>query len=132
MATSAVSVHDARRATAPDESAHLGITLDIDPFFVGQDVAVAVAFLVTEIVELAMSVDPVAQIRIALKPTAREERASLTVTALALTGNSVLVEALAKRYGRVIEGLSRQLRSPLTRDDATGQYRIEIAVIGRD
>ena len=120
------------RATAPDESAHLGITLEIDPFFVSQDVAVAVAFLVTEIVELAMSVDPVAQIRIGLKKTDREDRATLSVTAQALTGNPLLVEALTKRYGRVIEGLSRQLRSPLTRDDAAGQYRIDIAVIGQD
>ncbi len=120
------------RATAPDESAHLGITLDIDAFLVGQDVAVAVAFLVTEIVELAMSVDAVAQIRIALKPTDRDMRATLSVTALALTGSPALTEALTKRYGRVIEGLSRQLRSPLTRDDVAGQYRIDIAVIGQD
>ena len=120
------------RATAPDESAHFGITLDIDPYFVSQDVAVAVAFLVTELVELAMSIDPVAQVRIALKPADVADKGRLSVTALALTGHSDLTQALTKRYGRVIEGLARQLRAPLVHDAEAGRYRIDIAVVGRD
>ncbi|MGI4732722.1 MAG: sensor histidine kinase [Janthinobacterium lividum] len=121
------------RATVPDESAHLGITLDIEPFLVSQDVAVAVAFLVTEIVELAMSADPVTQVRIGLQASeGRTDRATLSVTALALAGTSGTIDALSQRYGRVIEGLSRQLRSPMTRDVVTGRYQIDIAVLDRD
>ena len=120
------------RATAPEESSHFGIALDIDPYFVSQDVAVAVAFLVTELVELAMSIDPVAQVRIALKPAEIVGKGRLSVTALALMGRSALTEALTKRYGRVIEGLARQLRAPMLHDTDAGRYRIDIAVVGRD
>ena len=39
---------------------------------------------------------------------------------------------LATRFGRVIEGLSRQLRAPLHHDPLAGAYEISIAVLGRD
>ncbi|WP_174297993.1 sensor histidine kinase [Sphingomonas bacterium] len=121
------------RATAPEESAHLGLTLDIDPVLVSQDVAVAVAFMVTEMIELAMTVDPAAQIRIALQaPPDRPDRATLSVTSVALTGSAGLARTLSQRYGRVIDGLARQLRAPLSRDESAGRYRIDIAVTGRD
>src|SRR4029434_6076026 len=41
------------RATAPERASGLGITLEIEPLLVNQDVAIAVAFLITELVELA-------------------------------------------------------------------------------
>ena len=47
-----------------------------------------------------------------------------------------LIDALRKilteRYGRVIEGLSRQLRAKLHHDPLVGAYEITIAVSGRD
>src|SRR3546814_108931 len=46
------------RATAPDESARMGIVLDVEPFLISQDAAIAVAFIITEIVELAMLCTP--------------------------------------------------------------------------
>ena len=36
------------------------------------------------------------------------------------------------RYGRVLEGLSRQLRSALHHEPLTGAYEIVVAIIGRD
>ena len=42
------------RAGAPEEARGLGIDLDIETVYTTQDAAVAVAFLVTEIVEFAM------------------------------------------------------------------------------
>ncbi len=51
------------RATAPESVSGIGISLDVAPLLVNQDVAVAVAFLVTETIELAMNCDPTAQIR---------------------------------------------------------------------
>ena len=35
------------------------------------------------------------------------------------------------RYGRVMEGLARQLRSPLHHDPLVGAYEASIAVTGR-
>jgi two-component sensor histidine kinase len=123
------------RATVSDRSHGMGITLDIDPYLVNQDVAVALAFLVTETIELAMSCDPAAQIRIVVKPADKlvdkPDRALLRVVSRALVESDAFREALS-RYGRVMEGLSRQLRSPLHHDPLVGAYEIAFAITGRD
>ena len=123
------------RATAADRSHGLGITLDVDPYLVNQDVAVAIAFLTTETIELAMSCDPSAQIRIVVKPAdttaEKPDRAVLRVVSRALVESDAFRETLS-RYGRVMEGLSRQLRSPLHHDPFAGAYEIAFAVTGRD
>lgn len=119
------------RATAPDRSQGLGISLDVDPFLVNQDVAVAVAFLITEMIELAISCDPAAQIRVSIKPADDPSRATLRVVSRALVESDALREA-ASRYGRVMEGLSRQLRAPLHHDPLVGAYEIAFAIVGRD
>ena len=120
------------RATAPEESADLSIMLDIEPYLTTQDSAIAVAFIVTEIVELAMSCDPRAQIRISLRPDEDEKRAILRISAPALINCENLQRELDTRYGRVLEGLSRQLRSALHHEPLTGAYEIAITVVGRD
>lgn len=119
------------RATAPETSA-LGIVVDADPFTAGQDVAVAVAFLVTETIELALFGDPSAKIHISLKPAADAGRATLRIASTALLDGDALREGLASRYGRVIEGLSRQLRSELRHDPLAGAYEITITILGRE
>ncbi len=120
------------RANAPEAMASPAITIDVDPFLVNQDVAVAVAFLVTEMVELALTGDAAARIGIAAKPTDTLDRATLRVVSRALVDGDTLRHLIATRYGRVMEGLSRQLRSPLHHDPLTGAYEITIAVLGRD
>jgi len=120
------------RATTPEGATSLSIALDIDPFLVNQDVAVAVAFLVTETIELAMHCDRAAQIRVAVKPGDDEKKAKLRVVSRAFVESETLETLLSTRYGRVIEGLSRQLRAPLHHDPMTGAYEIAIAVLGRD
>ena len=119
------------RATAPPASAQLGIRIDIDPWSVSQDVAVAVAFLITELLELAMKVNPVAQITISVKPTDQEDQAVLRVSSPALAEGPTLNELLDTRYGRVISGLVRQLRSQLHHDPLVGAYETTIAILGR-
>jgi two-component sensor histidine kinase len=123
------------RATASDRSHGLGITLDVDPYLVNQDVAVALAFLATETIELAISCDPAAQIRIVVKPADKvadkPDRAVLRVVSRALVESDAFRKALS-RYGRVMEGLSRQLRSPLHHDPLVGAYEIAFAITGRD
>ena len=120
------------RATAAPESHGMGITLDIDPLLVTQDVAVAVAFLITETIELATGCDPAAQLRVSLKAIDRQDRAALRVVSRALIDSERLQALSRSRYGRVMEGLARQLRSPLHHDPLVGAYEIAIAVIGRD
>ena len=121
------------RATAPERSAELGITLDLEPYLVTQDTAVAVAFLITELVELAMTCDPKAKVRLSLRPDSDlDKRAVLRISSPALLDSKVLRHQLDTRYGRVLEGLARQLRSALHHEPMTGAYEIAIAVIGRD
>lgn len=120
------------RATAPPASHHMAITLDVDPFLVSQDVAVAIAFLTTEMIELATACDPVAQIRLSLKPGDVADRATLRLSSRALVDGDRLRELVTTRYGRVMEGLSRQLRSPLHHDPLAGVYEISIAIMGRE
>jgi two-component system, sensor histidine kinase PdtaS len=91
-------------------------------FGVSQDNAVALAFLITELVELSIVTDTSAAIGIAVDPGATIGNARLSVTSSAL---STLPEG---RYARVIEGLSRQLRAPLDHDPAQGRFTIEFAV----
>ena len=120
------------RATASERAHAIGITLDVDAFLVNQDVAVALAFLITETIELATSCDPAAQIRVSIKPDEQPERAVLRVVSRALVEGDLLRELASTRYGRVMEGLSRQLRSKLHHDPLTGAYEIAFSVVGRD
>ncbi len=120
------------RATAPEGASNLSIALDIDPFLVTQDVAVAVAFLATEMIELAMNCDPAAQIRVAVKPGDDDKKAKFRVVSRAFVASEALEGLLSTRYGRVIEGLSRQLRAPLHHDPMVGAYEIAVAILGRD
>ena len=57
------------RVSAPDPASGLTLELDLDPVNTTQDVAVAIAFLVTEIVEFAMLNCPNEPIEIALRRT---------------------------------------------------------------
>ena len=120
------------RATAPPESAGLGITLDIAPYFVSQDTAVATAFLATEAIELAMSQQPDAQLRLSLREGADDGHAVFRISSAALIETERLRTAIDERYGRVMTGLSRQLRGTLHHDPLVGAFEIVIAVVGRD
>lgn len=117
------------RATAPEHASGLGITIDVEPLLVSQDVGVAVSFLLTELIELAMSVNPSTQVRISAKAAPEGEQVVLRVNSAALVESTALTELVASRYGRVMLGLSRQLRAPLHHDPLVGAY--EIAVSGR-
>lgn len=119
------------RATSPD-GARMTITLEIEPFLVSQDVAIAVAFLLTEIVELATRTDPTAPIRLSVRAADTPNSAILRASSPALTDGDMLKTALGQRYARVMEGLSRQLRATLHHDPLAGFYEIAVPVTGRD
>lgn len=119
------------RATAPERAAGLGISLEIEPLLVNQDVAIAVAFLITEIVELAMSCSASAQVRISIKSDEEPERAILRVSSPALIGSPQVEALIESRYGRVMSGLARQLRTKLHHDPLVGAYEASIAITGR-
>ncbi|WP_318245987.1 sensor histidine kinase [Sphingomonas sp. R647] len=119
------------RATAPDGNA-VGIMLNIEPLLVSQDAAVAVSFLITEIVELAMLASPGAQINISTQTdAAKPDSATLRISSPALGDSPEFASLYEHRYGRVIGGLVRQLRSQLHHDPLIGAFELTIAITGR-
>lgn len=118
------------RSTAPAEARRFGIQIDSDNLHISQDVAVPVAFLLTELVELAMLSDPRTAMRISVQlEQGRTDRAVLHILSPALRGSPDMTARLEERYGRVLTGLSRQLRAPLDHDPDTGDYAIAITVL---
>ena len=112
------------RASAPDAARGLAIELDIEHASTTQDAAVAVSFLVTEVVEFSMLDEVPAPIDIFLR------RTSELTARLTLVSKSLLEDpdpGVARRqFDRIIEGLARQLRSPL--DHKLGRYSVDLPI----
>jgi two-component system, sensor histidine kinase PdtaS len=118
------------RATAPRAAAAMVIRLDLEPYYVTQDVAVSVAFLITELVEYAMLSGGTA-VTISLDGTDSPGVATLTVESDSLREDVRADAQLAERFDRIVTGLSRQLRSALDRDGAEGRYSLPIAIVDK-
>ncbi len=119
------------RATASEQARGMGVTLEVESLLVTQDVAIAVSFLLTEIIELAVSCNAAAQIRISIKAPEDADRAVVRVSSPALVGGPTFEGLVEKRYGRVLLGLARQLRTQLHHDPLVGAYETTIAFTGR-
>lgn len=117
------------RAMAPPEASRMAITLNMMPASATQDVAVPVAFLITEIVELATICAPDSPITIMLQPGPAPQRGLLTIDAPGLDAEACLKHPTIDHFRRIIEGLGRQLRAPLHHEEGSGRYEIEIAIV---
>ena len=112
------------RASATESQTGVAIELDVDRAFTTQAVAVAVAFLVTEIVEYAMLHGDAAAVEILMqRTTPLTGRLTIASPAL-LEANKQTAER--KQFERIIEGLARQLRSPL--DRSLGRYSVDLPI----
>ena len=116
------------RTSTPDTARGLVIDLEIDTLNTTQDVAVAVAFLVTEIVEFAMLNAPQEPIELTLR------RTSELTARLALSSPVLLPDGDDKpekvQFERIISGLAKQLRSTLERK--VGRYSVDLPVFPED
>ena len=114
------------RASAPAEARNLVIHADIDQVNTTQDAAVAVSFFVTEVVEFAMLCQAGAPVEIELRRVG-ELSARLTLASEALVGEGTdPCESERVQFRRVIDGLARQLRSPL--DEKIGRLSVDVPV----
>lgn len=106
------------------------ITLNVMSASASQDVAVPIAFLITEVVELVMLCGPDTNIAIILSPVpGRRDRGLLSITAGSLALPQCRNNPTAERFDRIVGGLARQLRSPLDHDIDSGRYAIEIPIL---
>jgi hypothetical protein len=117
------------RATAPAEASHFHIMLDMAVAHVSQDVAVPVAFLLTEAVELLMTAAPAEAVMISVRPTEQPDRALLSIRAAGLVSAAATGTAARQRFDRIAGGLARQLRSNLALDEEGMRYTIEIGIV---
>jgi two-component sensor histidine kinase len=116
------------RATAPEPARGVVVDLNLESVHTTQDVAVAVAFLVTEIVECAMLQRPKDPIDISLRRTSE-------LTARLTLGSAILVPEDADnsdkaQFERIVAGLAKQLRSTL--DRKLGQYSVDLPVFPQE
>jgi two-component sensor histidine kinase len=112
------------RAGAPETARELRIDLELDSLFTTQDAAVAIAFLITEIIEFAMLNAPEAPIELSLRRTS-ELTARLTLGSPILRPDDE--DGPGKpQFERIVGGLAKQLRSPL--DRKLGRYSVDLPV----
>ena len=112
------------RAGAPEPARKLAIDLELESVNTTQDVAVAVAFLITEIVEYAMLNRPQDGVEISLRRTS-ELTARLTLSSPVLVPDDSEAQEKAQ-FERIVAGLAKQLRSPLERK--LGRYSVDLPV----
>lgn len=115
------------RGTAPAPAANMTIGLNIAPVHVTQDVAVSVAFLITEIVEYAMFCGG-RTVMISLTDN-ENGTALLSVMSDSLRDTAACGEQLTERFERIVTGLSRQLRTTMNKDGDKGFYSLNVAVL---
>lgn len=115
------------RASAPDPTQPPAIQLEVHDLYTTQDAAVAVSFFVTEIVEFAMlSSAKAPTIEIDLRRVS-ELGASLSVASDALIRDAKVGDSNERiQFDRVVQGLSRQLRSPL--EEKLGRLGVDLPV----
>ena len=112
------------RAGAPETARGLSIDLELDSLFTTQDAAVAIAFLITEIIEFAMLNAPQAPIELSLRRTS-ELTARLTLASPILRPDDEAGPG-KPQFERIVAGLAKQLRSPL--DRKLGRYSVDLPV----
>jgi two-component sensor histidine kinase len=113
------------KSSAPSEARAMIVELDLDSPSTTQDVAVAAAFLVTEIVEFAMLRHPADPIEISLRRI-DELTATLAISASVLVPDGDPDDVAKDQFERIVEGLARQLRSPLERK--LGRYAVTLPI----
>ncbi|MBO9377819.1 HAMP domain-containing protein [Sphingomonas histidinilytica] len=116
------------RASAPAGATGMPIALNLIDVQVTQDVAVPAAFFITEVVELLMHCNPQGSVLISLQGTDRPDRANLRIETVGMAEGALDDYPGIGRFERVVTGIARQFRAPLSQDLQTGRFEIEISV----
>jgi two-component system, sensor histidine kinase PdtaS len=118
------------RANPDANGAAPPITLTATAMVVTQDTAIAIGFLMTELVELSMTADASAPVAVALDIVQGESRRGrISIESDALRSTPAFEVCLTARYARIIEGLGRQLRAPIARDAPIGRFSVAFATL---
>ena len=120
------------RATSP-EGSKLGILLEVEPYLVSQDDAIAIAFLLTEIIELAIGINPAAQLRLSVRGGDKPGNRDLA-RQFARAGRGRRAQGRARQA--ICPGDGRACRANCARRCITirwpGSYEIAVRSLGKD
>ena len=116
------------RHSLAQDGALVALSIETSPARASQDVALPAAFFVTEVAELASQCDIRSPIHVRLEPHG-DGMALLTVRSVGLADCPARIGERYSSYDRVLTGLSRQLRQPLTQDSRQGVYAIPIPTL---
>jgi two-component sensor histidine kinase len=117
------------RASAPAAATGMPIALNMTDAYVTQDIAVPVAFLITEVVELLMYCNPQGPVLISLEATDDPRRADLRIETVGMAGGAIADHPGLARFDRVVTGIARQFRAPLSQDLQAGRFEIRIPTL---
>lgn len=117
------------RSSAPNDARGMRFDLELDSPNTTQDVAIAAAFLITEIVEFAMLRRPADAVEISLRRDG-DLSATLSISSSVLVPEGSADDIAKVQFERIVEGLARQLRSPL--DRKLGRYAVTLPVFPDD
>ncbi len=115
------------QSLAATERVAVSISAAVERLFVGQDTAVPLAFLITELVTYAARVGAPDALAAVVTASQQDGRATLRVAAPVFAGADPFADAVHPS-GRIVKGMARQLRSPLVHDAAAGSYSIVFAL----
>lgn len=111
------------QSLAASERVAVSITPVIERLFVSQDIAVPLAFLITELVSCAARAGAPEALEAFVTAHRSEARATLCITAAVFAGADQFAGG-THPSGRIVSGMARQLRSPLVHDAVAGSYCI--------
>ncbi len=103
----------------------ISIAADIDRLYVGQDTAVPLAFLITELVTAAARLADPGALTIGVQAKAGSGRATLRIQAASFRGEDLFAVGSTDPSARIVQGMARQMRRKLTHDAEIGSYTID-------
>lgn len=113
---------------SPDHR-HVSVSGRLGPIAVHPDIAVPVAFLVTELASLAAQTGAPGPLAVVITVTAIDGTALLAVVSAAFLAADAIDAASMKPTARIIHGMARQLRSHLVYDPVAGSYSVRFAAV---
>lgn len=117
------------QSVAATEHLPLRIHCEIASLYVGQDTAVPIAFLMTELISCAARLTTPEPLGVTIDIGMAGASGELGVAAPAFTDGDVLAATGGDPASRIIHGMARQLRSPLRHDAAAGRYSISFPIV---
>ncbi|WP_185965187.1 sensor histidine kinase [Glacieibacterium frigidum] len=117
------------QSVASTEHLPLRIHCEIASLYVGQDTAVPIAFVITELVSCAARLTTPAPLAVTIDIGMEGTGGVLGVAAPAFVGIDILALNSGDPASRIVHGMARQLRSPLRHDAAAGRYSISFPLV---